>query len=140
MAPTIEPSRPDGRQAHVLRVAPEQDVGEQAADERPDDAQHDGGEDAHRVIPGHHGASDEAGDEADDEHDDDEAEHGSSVGGPADRPVLPPVYPRGGRLGYPSAGAPAQLGLAVLGEPELAVERLAHRAGVEVHPGHAQLG
>ena len=62
MAPTIEPSRPCGTEAHVLRIAPEQDVGEQPTDERPDDAEDDGGEDAHRVIAGHHGTGDEAGD------------------------------------------------------------------------------
>ncbi|HEY8788646.1 MAG TPA: hypothetical protein VIM10_05885 [Actinopolymorphaceae bacterium] len=48
---------------------------QEAADERADDAQDDGGAHTHRLLAGHDRASDEAGDEPDDDEDDDGSEH-----------------------------------------------------------------
>ena len=52
MAPMIEPTSPGRSEAQVLRRRSEERIGEEPADERSDDAEEDGGADAHAVVAG----------------------------------------------------------------------------------------
>ena len=59
----------------VIRIVMGEDIPEETADEGPDDAEHHGAADGHRVLSRNECSGNEACDEADDHEIDDETKH-----------------------------------------------------------------
>ena len=76
MAPTIEPMKPTVSEMVGLDVVVLDELPQEAADERADDAEQDGADQADVVPAGHQQARDEPDDEADDDQYNYEFEHG----------------------------------------------------------------